>query len=70
MGDLGKTFVAKGFKKFPKANKSPDLVTLLPIYMSSYSSPSIKELHDWCFLIKKTMLLLNYTALNYVYALR
>ena len=46
MGDLGKTFVAKGFKKLPKANKSPDLVTLLPIYMSSYSSPSIKELHD------------------------
>ena len=28
VGDLGKLIVAKGFKKWPKANKSPHLVTL------------------------------------------
>ena len=28
MGDLGKLIVAKGFKKLPIFNKSPDLVTL------------------------------------------
>ena len=28
MGDLGKLIVAKGFKKFPKVQKSPNLVTL------------------------------------------
>ena len=27
--DLGKLFVAKGFKNCPKFNKSPNLVTLL-----------------------------------------
>ena len=28
VGDLGKLIVAKGFKKLPKTNKSPDLVSL------------------------------------------
>ena len=28
-GDLGKLIVAKGFKKLPKVQKTPDLVTLL-----------------------------------------
>ena len=28
VGDLGKSIVAKGFKRCPKSNKSPDLVTL------------------------------------------
>ena len=28
VGDLGKLIVAKGFKKLPKSNKSPNLVTL------------------------------------------
>ena len=28
-GDLGKLIVAKGFKKFPKSNKLPNLVTLV-----------------------------------------
>ena len=28
-GDLGKLFVAKGFEKLPKSNKSPNLVTLV-----------------------------------------
>ena len=27
-GDLSKIFVAKGFKKLPKCNKLPNLVTL------------------------------------------
>ena len=29
VGDLGKLIVAKCFEKFPKSNKSPNLVTLL-----------------------------------------
>ena len=29
LGDLGKLIVAKGFKKLPKVQKSPDMVTLL-----------------------------------------
>ena len=29
VGDLGKFIVAKGFKKLPKVQKSPTLVTLL-----------------------------------------
>ena len=29
VGDLGKLIVAKGFKKLPKSNKSPNLVTLI-----------------------------------------
>ena len=29
LGDLGKLIAAKGFKKLPKVQKSPDLVTLL-----------------------------------------
>ena len=29
VGDLGKLIIAKGFKNYPKSNKSPDLVTLL-----------------------------------------
>ena len=28
LGDLGKIIVAKGFKKLPKIQKLPDLVTL------------------------------------------
>ena len=28
VGDLGKLIVAKGFKKLPKVQKSPNLVTL------------------------------------------
>ena len=28
LGDLGKLIAAKGFKKLPKVQKSPDLVTL------------------------------------------
>ena len=34
--DLGKLIVAKGFKKLPKVQKSPDLVTLMVIRISSY----------------------------------
>ena len=30
LGDLGKLIIAKGFKKLPKVQKSPDLVTLMP----------------------------------------
>ena len=29
LGDLGKLIDAKGFKKLPKVQKSPDLVTLV-----------------------------------------
>ena len=29
VGDLGKLFVAKGFKRGPKLKKSPNLVTLV-----------------------------------------
>ena len=29
VGDLGKLIVAKGFKKLPKVEKSPNLVTLV-----------------------------------------
>ena len=29
VGDLGKYLVAKGFKKLPKVQKSPNLVTLV-----------------------------------------
>ena len=32
VGDLGKLMVAKGFEKFPKSKKSPDLVTLLVVW--------------------------------------
>ena len=35
MEDLGKLIVAKGFKKLPKSNKSPKLVTLCSIHKSS-----------------------------------
>ena len=31
LGDLGKLIVAKGFKKLPKVQKMPDLVTLKEI---------------------------------------
>ena len=30
VGDLDKLVVAKGFKKLPKSNKLPNLVTLVP----------------------------------------
>ena len=33
VGNLGKLIVAKGFKSCPKSNKSPNLVTLLVIYV-------------------------------------
>ena len=29
VGDLGKLIVDKGFKKLPKSNKSPNLITLM-----------------------------------------
>ena len=29
VGDLGKLIASKGFKKLPKSNKSPNLVTLI-----------------------------------------
>ena len=32
VGDLGKLIITKGFKKFPKSNKSPNLVTLKRIH--------------------------------------
>ena len=31
LGDLGKLIVAKGFKKLPKVQKSPNLVTLISL---------------------------------------
>ena len=34
VGDLGKLIVAKGLKKLPKVQKSPNLVTLPPIKMN------------------------------------
>ena len=36
LGDLGKLIVAKGFKKLPKVQKSPDLVTLVASRMTSF----------------------------------
>ena len=33
MIDLGKLIVAKGFKRCPKSNKSPNQVTLIVSYM-------------------------------------
>ena len=35
LGDLGKFIVARGFKKLPKVQKTPDLVTLVPNYFKS-----------------------------------
>ena len=35
MGDLGKLIVAKGFKKLPKSNKLPNLVTLVVVVSKS-----------------------------------
>ena len=35
MGDLGKLIVAKGFKKLPKYNKLPNLVTLVVVVSKS-----------------------------------
>ena len=32
MGDLGKLLVAKGFKKLPKVQKTPSLVTLMEVH--------------------------------------
>ena len=34
LGYLGKLIIAKGFKKLPNVQKSPDLVTLLGPYLS------------------------------------
>ena len=34
VGDLGKLIIAKGFEKLPKAQKSPNLVTLIDGRMS------------------------------------
>ena len=42
VGDLGKSIVAEGFKRCPKSNKSPDLVTL-PLS----SSRSVKLSSRW-----------------------
>ena len=39
VGDLGKLIVAKGFKKLPKSNKSPNLVTLSAIYLHRITNP-------------------------------
>ena len=39
--DLGKLIVAKGFKKLPKSNKSPNLVTLHLI-------DQLTKLHSTC----------------------
>ena len=39
LGDLGKFIAAKGFKNFPKSNKSPNLVTLI---LSSVGEEGIK----------------------------
>ena len=38
VGDLGKLIVAKGFKKLPKVQKSPTLVTLLRIAKNALAS--------------------------------
>ena len=34
-GDLGKIIVTKGFKKLPKVQKTPNLVTLITIGMKA-----------------------------------
>ena len=34
VGDLGKLIAANGFKMLPKVQKSPNLVTLLPIVLN------------------------------------
>ena len=34
VGDLGKIIVAKAFEKWPKSNKSPNLVTLSTFYIT------------------------------------
>ena len=39
VGDLGKFIVAKGFKKLPKVQKSPNLITLSPMLM--YPHPTL-----------------------------
>ena len=36
VGNLGKLIVAKGFKKLPKSNKSPNLVTLVGRYHGTW----------------------------------
>ena len=41
LGDLGKLIVAKGFKKLPKSQKSPDLVTLFKGEIYVFSKISI-----------------------------
>ena len=38
VGDLGKLIVAKGFKKLPKVNKSPNLVTLNRLFTNKCQS--------------------------------
>ena len=43
LGDLGKLIVAKGFKKLPKVQKSPDLVTLLEIFLARHLNIKWKE---------------------------
>ena len=42
MGDLGKLIVAKGFKKLPKSNKLPNLVTLV-VSKSTMMARDIKK---------------------------
>ena len=43
LGDLGKLIVAKGFKRLPKVQKSPDLVTLTPTQAERQSSRKKKK---------------------------
>ena len=47
VGDLGKLIVAKGFKKLPKSNKSPNLVTLA----ASDPAPRFNKRFDRIFLL-------------------
>ena len=36
VGDLGKVIIAKGFKKLPKVQKTPNLVTLSLLHLERY----------------------------------
>ena len=56
-GDLGKIIVATGFEKFPKCNKSPNLVTLLERQKKTKSMQN-KVCKDKKEKIRKVMLLL------------
>ena len=52
VGDLGKLIVGKGFKKLPKSNKSPNMVTLTACKQKLSLHPLvlpcfIKIAHSW-----------------------